>query len=148
MRTLFKLAVASALLTGIGIGQAQAQMKPEDAIKYRKGLMQTIKYQFGPLADFAKGDVPYGENVIKRANILAAIAPLQAEVFPAGSDKGDTKAKPEAWTKEADFKAAIKAFADAAAKLPEAAKSADALKAAVNDVGKTCKGYHDPFRAE
>mgnify|MGYP006184679683 FL=1 len=70
--------------------------------------------------------------------------------FPAGSDKGDTKALPAIWTDMAGFQAASKASDMAYDKLAVAAGSGDqaALAAAFADTGKTCGACHDKFRAK
>lgn len=71
-------------------------------------------------------------------------------LFPAGSDKGDTKAKPAIWTSPADFTAKAQAFETESAKLVQVIASGE--KAAVQKqfgaVGGTCKACHDAYRAE
>ncbi|MDP1963859.1 MAG: cytochrome c, partial [Reyranella sp.] len=72
------------------------------------------------------------------------------KLFPAGSDKGETKALPAIWTDMAGFQAASKASDAAYDKLAVAAGSGDqaALAAAFADTGKTCGACHDKFRAK
>jgi len=70
--------------------------------------------------------------------------------FIEGTDKGDTKAKPEIWAEMDKFKAAASKMQDEMAKLNVAAKSGnlDAIKAAAGDTGKACKACHDNYRKE
>jgi len=71
-------------------------------------------------------------------------------MFPAGSDKGETKALPTVWSDMPGFQKAS-ANADAAYdKLAMAAGSGDvaATAAAFGDVGKACGGCHTTYRAK
>jgi cytochrome c556 len=72
---------------------------------------------------------------------------MTRDLFPSGSDRGQTDALPAIWEKSADFEKAVEALELAASKLG-ATKSADteAVKAAFGQVGKACKGCHDSFR--
>jgi len=76
------------------------------------------------------------------------LAKLPWAGFVDGSDKGDTSAKPEIWTRPDKFKADAQKLQDAAAKLVDAARTGqqDAVKAAFSAAGETCKGCHDEFR--
>ncbi|MBF0268327.1 MAG: cytochrome c [Alphaproteobacteria bacterium] len=150
MRRSLKAALAASLLAAIASAPAQAQQKPDEVLALRKGVFQVIKSSFGPMAGFADGKVQLDAA---RAAVLgarlSAVAPMAADVFPAGSDfVVGSKAKPEIWSKPDDFKAKMSAFQTAAAKLADAAKAGnlDGVKAAVPDVGKACKACHDDFK--
>jgi cytochrome c556 len=71
-------------------------------------------------------------------------------LFPAGSDKGDTKALPTVWSDSAGFKAASRNADAAYDKLAAAAGSGDlaAVTAAFGDTGKACGACHEKFRAK
>ena len=66
-------------------------------------------------------------------------------MFPAGSDKGETKALPTVWSDSAGFLAASKNADAAYDKLAVAAGSGDlaAVTAAFGDTGKACGACHD-----
>jgi cytochrome c556 len=71
--------------------------------------------------------------------------------FPAGSGPQPgvkTAAKPEIWTRAADFRRAQDAFAAQAVAFQNVANggNADAIRAAARSLGATCKGCHDQFR--
>ena len=70
--------------------------------------------------------------------------------FSPGSDKGDTRAKPEIWSDTAKFKTVGEKLHADAVKLLAAAKtgSLDSIKAAVGPVGGDCKSCHDDFRKD
>jgi cytochrome c556 len=128
---------------------AIAQTKPEDSIKYRRSAMYLVGANFGPLAAMAQGKRPYDKDAaIKHANIVAFVSKLPLEGFVPGTDTGDTKAKPEIWQDQEDFKAKMDKMNQETAKLGQVAQTGDfeALKAQVGETGKTCKSCHDKFK--
>jgi cytochrome c556 len=142
--------VMSVALLGIAIGAGAtwAQMKPEDAIKYRQSAMFLVGQNFGPLAAMAQGKMPYDKDAaIKYAEIVAFVSKLPLRGFQPGTDMGgDTKAKPEIWENMDDFKAKLEKMQQETAKLPEVAGDFNALKAQVGDTGKACKACHDKYK--
>ncbi len=130
-------------------GSAFAQVKPEDAIKYRKGVYAVIGWNFRPMAAMVKGEMPYDAAAFARnAEIIAFMSKLPLEGFLPGSESGDTKAKPEIWLDMDDFKAKLEKMQAEAAKLAEVAKGGnfDAAKAQFGETGKACKACHDKYR--
>ncbi len=128
---------------------AFSQVKPEDAIKYRKSVYAVMGWNFGPLAAMAKGDKPYDKDeAIRRSANIAFVSRLPLEGFIPGSDLGETKAKPEIWNKMDDFKAKLEKMQGETAKLADVAKLGDfnALKAQIGETGKACKACHDNYR--
>lgn len=131
---------------------AQAQFaKPEDAVKYRKASLTVLGTHFGRLGAMASGRVPYdAKAAADNADVIAAVAKLPWTAFGEGTDKGETRAKPEIWKESAKFKdAADKAQAELG-KVVAAAKTGnlDALKAAMGPAGSSCKSCHDNFRKD
>lgn len=125
--------------------------KPEDAVKYRKAAFTVMATHFGRVAAMANGRIPFDAKLAaENAEIATMASRLPFAAFTDGSDKGDTKAKPEIWTEQDKFKAAAVRMQDAMEKLNVAAKAgnADALKPAVGAVGQACKGCHDSYRKE
>lgn len=150
MKLLASLVLAAATITLAAPAQAQFA-KPEDAIKYRKAVMTLQGAHFGRIAGMAGGRIPFdAAAAVENATILEVATRLPLAGFVAGSDKGDTKAKPEIWTDTAKFKAVGEKLNADAVKLLAAAKTGnlDNLKAAVGPVGGGCKGCHDDFRKE
>lgn len=144
-----KLCMGAAVIASLMAGNATAQVKPEDAIKYRKGAFAIMGWNFGVLAAMAKGERPHDKDeAARRAATIAFVSKLPAEGFIPGSDKGETKAKPEVWAEMDDFKAKMEKMQAETAKLAETAKGGDlnALKAQVGETGKACKSCHDKFR--
>ncbi len=153
MHSLLKTLLGVVLMAGIaGVAQAQAPFaKMEDAIKYRKNALFVMSQHFGRLGPVVKGERPYDKDeVAKNAAIAEQMSHLPWAGFVAGSDKGDTRAKPEIWTDAAKYKASADKMMQEMDKLSVAAKSGDlnAIKAQFGETAKTCKGCHDAYRKE
>jgi cytochrome c556 len=145
--------MAAAALAGFATAlPAAAQFaKPEDAIKYRKANMTLMATHFGRVAGMANGRIPFDAKLAAdNAEMAAAVTKWQFTGFVEGSDKGDTKADPKIWTEKDKFNAAGATLQEAVSKLNVAAKSGnlDAIKAAVGDTGKACKGCHDTYQKQ
>lgn len=148
-----RLALAAAAVAGlVTAGPAAAQFqKPEDAIKYRKAAFTVIASHFGRIAAMANGKAPFDAAAAQaNAELVATLSKLPYAGFIDGTGSGDTKAKPEVWSEADKFKAAASKMQDEVVKLNAAAKSGniDQIKAAVGDVGKSCKACHDSYRKE
>ena len=146
------IALASLLGGIIGALPAQAQFaKPEDAIKYRKASFTLMAAHFGRLGAMAQGKVPFdAKAAAENADVLAAVGKLPFTAFVDGSDKGETRAKPDIWKESAKFKEAADKSQAEVAKLVAAAKTGnlDNLKTAFGSAAPTCKACHDNFRKD
>ncbi len=150
MKALACLAAAATLVCMAAPASAQFA-KPEDAIKYRQSTMTVMAAHFGRVGAMANGRVPFDASVASaNADIVATIARLQWAGFVPGSDAGNTKAKPEIWTKQADFKDHSDKLVAESTKLAAAAKTGnlDSLKTAFSATAGTCKACHDAYRKE
>ncbi len=149
LKKMSQVVLSVALLAGYA-GVAQAEMTKEDyAIKMRKSGYTMLAWYMGPLGRMAKGDMPYDKALFQRnAETLAFLSKLPKEGFVPGSDKGETKAKPEVWGKADKFKAANDALENESAKLAELSKEGklDALKEQLGKVQKACKSCHEEFK--
>jgi cytochrome c556 len=147
----FTLAAAAALSLAVAV-PAQAQFaKPEDAIKYRKSVMTVQGHHLGQMFAMASGRVPFDAKAMQdNAALLDVIDKLPFVAFGPGTDKGDTRAKPEIWTERAKFDAAAQKMQDDVAKLKVAAQGGniDQIKAAVGAVGQSCKACHDAYQKQ
>lgn len=123
--------------------------KPEDAIKYRQSAMFLQAAHLGRLGAMANGRVPFDAKVAaENAAVLEAVSKLPFSAFIDGTDKGNTRAKPEIWSERDKFNAAASKMQDEVAKLSAAAKAGnlDQIKAAVGAVGQSCKACHDSYQ--
>jgi len=149
-----RLLLAAAAVAGLATAlPAAAQFqKPEDAIKYRQSVLTVMATHFGRIGAMAAGRVPFdAKAAADNAVIVSEMSKLPFVAFGEGTDKGlPTRAKPEIWKEQAKFKAAAEKMQGEVVKLEAAAKSGslDAIKAAVNATGGSCKACHDDFRAE
>ena len=133
---------------------AQAQQKPDDVIKFRKGLMQVQGHSARPMGLMVKGELPFDRELFARnAAMLELTGRMIVEGFPAGTEKGaseTTRARPEIWSDTAKFRQNAEQFQASAVKLTEAAKAGtlEAVRPAFAAVAKQCSGCHDGFRVK
>ncbi|PWW45527.1 c-type cytochrome [Melaminivora alkalimesophila] len=146
------LALAAAAAGTLLLTQpAAAQFaKAEDAIKYRQSTLFVIGQHFGRIGAMVNGKAPYDAKAAEAdAEVIASLASLPWTAFGPGTDKGNTKAKPEVWSDTAKFTEHAQKFQAEAPKLLAAAKTGnlDALKAAFGPTANSCKACHDSFRS-
>lgn len=133
---------------------AAAPRTKEEALKLmheRHEGMEDIGDAFKVLSREMKSDSPDLEAVRTHSATVARLAPQVSRWFPPGTgpDVGKTRAKPEIWQKPEDFAARTRTFQAAAQKFDATVKAGDAaaVKASFGELGKTCKGCHEPYRA-
>jgi cytochrome c556 len=140
-----------ALTLGAGAGYALnaiAQQKPEDVIKYRKAVMNVQSWNMRPMALMVKGQQPYDAQLFAwYAGVIQQTSHMLPDAFQAGSDKGDTKARPEIWT-DGKAKGLMDRFATDTSALVKAAAKGDleSVKGPFGAVAKNCGGCHDTYR--
>lgn len=131
---------------------AQAQFaKPEDAVKYRKNALFVMQQHWARVGAMATGKVPFdAKQAQDNMEVVSTLAKLPWAAFVEGTDKGETRAKPEIWKEAAKFKESADKFQAEVAKVNAAAKtgSLDNLKAAFGAAGSSCKACHDSFRKD
>ena len=148
MKIVATMALSVAFASFAAPAMAQFQ-KPEDAVKYRKAVMTVMGNHAGRLGAMANGRVPFNATAAAdSAALLESLSKLPWEAFVAGTDKGDTRAKPEIWTEQAKFKENADKLQAETAKLAAAAKTGnlDSVKTAFGSVGQTCKACHDAYQ--
>ena len=120
----------------------------EGAAKYRHHTMQAIGGHMQAIVDILRRHVPHTDHLPIHAGALAALAEITPTLFPPGSGGSGSEALPAVWENPEDFAKRVSAFREAAANLNDVAGSGGALGPAVRQVGQTCKGCHDEYRAE
>jgi cytochrome c556 len=144
--TLLALAITACALASPAYAQFA---KSEDAVKYRKSAFFVMGQHFGRVAAMATGKVPFdAKAVADNAATAEILSKLPWAAFGEGTDKGDTKAKPEIWSDRAKFNDYAEKMQSEMVKLSALAKTGNQenIKAAVAAVGSNCKGCHDAFR--
>lgn len=133
-----------------GASAAWAQLSPERAIRVRQSSYYLMGHHMSRINATLKGDAAFDKASLESsATVLDLLGRLVADHYPAGSDTGNTRAKPEVWKEAARFKELSKASQVEAAKLLGAVQSGnlDAIKAAYGSTTKSCKNCHDNFKA-
>lgn len=131
---------------------ASAQFaKAEDAVKYRKNALFVMQQNFSRLGAMASGKMPFDAQVAADSAAVAEyVGRLPWAAFGEGTDRGDTRAKPEIWKEPARFKEYADKMQTEMSKLAVAAKTGnlDSIKTAVSATGNSCKTCHDAFRKD
>lgn len=141
----------AALIVAAGLSTtAVAETKPEDAIKFRHAVMQTLAGNISAFMLIAFDKVDGGDYLQTHADALASGAGELDILFPAGSGEGDTHALAGIWEDTEGFAAAVAKAQQATAELSTAVAGGNrgAIMGAFGDVGKACKGCHENYRAE
>ena len=117
----FGAMMGAALIAASAIGAAPAAAqfaKPEDAIKYRKAVMTLMGAHVGRIGGVVKGARPFdAAEVQANAAFVETLSKLPFDAFGAGTDKGETRAKPEIWSNPDKFKVAGEQMQKAASTL-------------------------------
>jgi cytochrome c556 len=142
----------SAIAFSVLMLSVAAAAAADDPIATRKTLMDANGAAAAVSAALLKGDLDYNPTVAKAAIMtLRAVSHSYGAFFPAGSDKGNTKASPKIWEDAAGFQKELAEFqehADAAAQAAGKNGPADlaAFKAAVTPIFDDCKDCHQNYR--
>ena len=143
-------AAGLAVLLGVGV-VAEAQNAPTAVIKERQDLMKANGASAKALAEMMKGEKPYDQAAAHKAAVtINDNSKKISSLFPPGSgaEAGvKTGALPAIWTNKADFDAKAKKLEEESAKLV-AANDEAAVKAQFGNVGKSCGGCHETYRAK
>ena len=148
-----KLIVSSiALLVGTGYGTAAlAQAKPDVLVKQRQSAMVLVNKYWGPIAGMPTGKAPYNaETVVRNAAYLDVLFKMPWDGFVDSTKDEKSRALPSVFAEPAKFKEGADRMQTMITQLVKVSKGGDeaAVKAAIADVGKTCGGCHENFRAK
>ena len=127
---------------------ADAADLPQDAVRYRQGIMTALAWNLAPLAYMVKGDHAFDDA---RFTVLAArIAVLSTMALEGFSS--DTAAEPShssaaVWQQQDDFKQRMHTLETTSAALAKAAQRGDQAQMRVlfADTVIVCKACHDQY---
>ena len=149
-----KTKVILALLAITLAGATSAQVKPEDAIKWRQSGYGVMAWNMARIKANVEGSYNKDE-VIKAANAIQMVANSgMGALYLPGTDKGTgwekTRAKPEIWTEKEKIGKAAMNLAKEANDMATVAAAGDAAatKVQLGKLGSACKGCHDDFKAK
>lgn len=125
-----------------------AQSAPAEAVKARRDIMKSLfpTYYRG-FVQVARGESTDIAPIPQKAQQAAADLRRFATLFPPGTEAGkvpDSRAKPEIWSQQAEFRAAAEKLVAETERLGEIAKggNVEAVKAQVAVVNQACGGCH------
>lgn len=146
-RKLISILTAVAVTMGCSI-HAAADTTPEDAADYRIAIMTTLRGHIGASSMTVRGLVEDRGQLVNHAQGLANSAMELGNIFPQGSNVGESEALPLIWEEPEEFAAAIVKVQDASLEFVEAAENGDAevIGGAFRNLGMACRGCHDQFR--
>jgi len=134
------------------LSTAAIAAQANDTIELRQGYFKLVKYEFGDvMGAMVQNKRPMDpERFAEAANRLNALAGVIDELFPAGSEGSDSRARAEIWSQPAQFQTAQSEFKAKVSALHLAVTSGDqgAVAAAFKATAGTCKACHDDFRSK
>lgn len=159
MNRLIRVGTAAALLAVSSLAFSQAgppspEAQAKSAVEARQAAFKLIANQNGPLGALRNPAAPFDAAVIARnAERIQMLAGMLPELFERDTREFKdlkTIALDGIWNSQADFKSKADALAQAAGAVAAAAKTGDraATAAAAGQIGRTCGGCHDAFRAK
>lgn len=154
MKIVYKLAVLLAGLT-LAVPFAAADDLEEAAIEARQAEMQLRSFNAGPLFAMAKGEMDYAPGLATTlANNLKLMLDLDnGRAWMQGTSVDQypekTNALPAIWEADSEIGERGKAYAKAVNALADdVGFGVEALRPAVKELGRTCKGCHDDYRQD
>jgi cytochrome c556 len=142
--------VAVLISTGYSIS-ALAQPKPDVLVRQRQSAMVLVGKYWGPISGMPSGKAPYNaETVIRNAAYLEVLSRMPWDGFTDATKEEKSRALPSVFSEQAKFKEGADAMQKSIAGLVKISKGGDeaAVKSAIAEVGKTCGGCHENFRAK
>ena len=119
---------------------------------YRQSAFAIIGANFGPMRSMIKGEMPWDDAMFQGfAKDLATATQLDiARGFPAGTETGRTRAKPNLWENMDDFKSKLADLERESDKLAVVAASGNkkAILQQFQKTGGTCKNCHDEYKSK
>ena len=129
---------------------AQPLIAGEGPQHERHELMEDVGKAAKAVGAMLKGEAEYDWATAQRSLMTFSDASGKfGELFPEGSDTGDTKAAPAIWEDREGFNEALQAWANAtAAALDAAPATLEDAKPVLGPVFNKCKNCHDTYRIE
>ena len=138
------LVLSTVLALGAGVALAQSNV-----IDQRKAEMKAMGGAAGPMGKMMKGEEAFDLAKVKAGlETIAKNAKNGPSLFPAGSDKGETKAQPAVWTDKAKFDGLFAKLAADATAASAAIKDEASFKAEAGKVLGNCGACHKEYRAQ
>ena len=139
LRSAIGLVIFSSMIFNPVVAQADVIAERKANFKANAAAMKAIRAALGA-DDF--------ETVVIQATTIAKWAKVMPNYFPANSDVGDTKARPDIWMDFDAFKRSASKNEKAALELISIANKGDMSSTinAVKQLGVSCKSCHNNFK--
>lgn len=122
---------------------------PQQLLTKRVAIFKKFTKALEPMGLVARDRQDYVKGEFTaQAQALQELSTQPWAYFSADGNYPPTRAKPEVWTKAAEFKLAQEQYLSAVTQLVSVADSADmpAIRSSVDAVQRSCKSCHDAFR--
>jgi cytochrome c556 len=143
------MCIAASLL--VACGDAGKDTHPDQLVTKRQAIFKKFTKALEPMGLVARERNEYVKaEFMANAQALQDLSKQPWVYFSAEGNYQPSRAKPEVWTQPADFKKAQTNYLAAVDQLVAVSGSADLpkIKAAVDEVQKSCKTCHDQFRLD
>lgn len=141
---------AAALALAFSLPAAAQYRNADAAIKYRQSAMTLQGNHMARVFAMVNGQVPFDAKIAAENIEIVSLLNTRAQfaAFIEGSDKGNTRAKPEIWAEKDKWNAAVAKSQEDVNKLVAAGRTGnlDQIKAAAGAVGQSCKACHDAYQ--
>ena len=131
------------------VAQAAGPDDGKAAFSLREDTMKRMGRAFyGTIGRVARGKAEPGPDTVTAAETVTALAGTLANLFPAGSDVGESRIKPEIFSAKPRVDALVQGVQAAAERLIPATKSGDKamIAGAYQTVNDACEACHRDFR--
>ena len=137
-------------LCGLSVAALAEESDPEAVIKYRQGVMHAQGGHMSAMAQIVRGKIDDGDRLIAHAKALDSIIGNIPDLFPEGSDFGETEALEEIWSNWEKFADAAKTAEQRSEVFLNAVASGDkeSIGKGFKALGEACKACHKDFREE
>jgi cytochrome c556 len=148
MKRVALLAGAALLATGLVAMAQESGVRPDTAIKYRKGVFTAMNWQMRVMGTMIKTGKIDKAAFAQRAQSLEALVNLPYEAFTPGTEKGDTRALEGVFTDRARFDELARRMQGEVTRLAQVARGGDeaAIRTQFGAVDKACEACHDDYR--
>ncbi|MCA3721471.1 cytochrome c [Phenylobacterium sp.] len=146
--------IAVAVVASLGLGGAAvAAVNAKSVIETRQNNFKTIGRSMKEINDNLRSSSPNMAAVASNAAVIRGLAPRVESWFPRGTgpEAGvKTEALATIWSDPSGFAAAARRLEPEAAKLEALARAGDVAgaRAQVRQVGASCGGCHDKYKAD
>lgn len=143
--------IAAVVMLGGTTLAVNAHPTAEDAYDYRKSVMTSLRGHIGAASMIVRGLIADNGYLLHHADGLANGVAEVHRLFQEGSVIEGSEALPSIWDEPEKFAAAIEKSVTATTefrKIVAAGGDKEAISMAFRNVGMSCRGCHDDFRAQ